>query len=86
MGKYFILPPAPTTCSWQWLRKMQMTQCIQNYIQCGTKEMYDGFLDLFLPVLLKNMICKCWSDCDKMRHEETQLGSAAVEEFPLSVV
>lgn len=71
MGKYFVLPSASTACSWQWLRKMQMIQCIQNYIQCGTEEMHDGFCDLFLPILLKNMICKCWSDCDKIGLEET---------------
>lgn len=37
-----------------------MTQCIQNYIQCGTKEIHDGFLDLFLPVIKLDLKKHSW--------------------------
>lgn len=65
MVKYLILPSAPTIAAgsgWgrcRWLNAYKITFS-------GTKEMHDGFFDLFLPVLLKNMICKFWSHCDKI--------------------
>lgn len=65
MVKYLILPSAPTIAAgsgWgrcRWLNAYKITFS-------GTKEMHDGFFDLFLPVLLKNMICKFRSHCDKI--------------------